>query len=142
MTELIVVGVDSSETAKRAAVAAAKLATALKAELHVVSGFDSDRIEEFGSGSDRIVVSAADSAEAVARQVSEELTVEGGSIKYFAARGTPANALISHAEANQAQLIVVGNKRMKGLGRVLGSIANSVAHGAPCDVYIVNTDVD
>jgi nucleotide-binding universal stress UspA family protein len=28
---------------------------------------------------------------------------------------------------------------MHGLGRVLGSIANSVAHNASCDVYIANT---
>ncbi|MGO4435109.1 universal stress protein [Paenarthrobacter sp. RAF9] len=142
MSEVIVVGVDNSETAKRAAAAAAKLATALGAELHVISGFSDDRIEEFGSGSDRITVSSADSAEYVARKVSEELDIPAGNVKYFAARGTPANALINYAETNSASLIVVGNKRMKGLGRVLGSIANSVAHGAPCDVYIVNTDVD
>ena len=54
MSEVIVVGVDNSETAKRAAIAAAKMATALGGELHVVSGFSDDRIEEFGSGSDRI----------------------------------------------------------------------------------------
>lgn len=142
MTEVIVVGVDNSETAKRAAMAAAKLATATGAELHVISGFSDDRIEEFGSGSDRIIVSSADSAEYVARQVSEALDVPKGKVKYSAARGTPANALISYAEATDASVIVVGNKRMKGLGRVLGSIANSVAHGAPCNVYIVNTEVD
>ncbi|MDR6688658.1 hypothetical protein J2Y41_004253 [Arthrobacter sp. 1088] len=28
---------------------------------------------------------------------------------------------------------------MKGLGRVLGSVANSVPHNAPCGVYIANT---
>ncbi|MFI2565258.1 universal stress protein [Paenarthrobacter sp. NPDC089989] len=142
MSEVIVVGVDNSETAKRAAIAAAKMATALGGELHVVSGFSDDRIEEFGSGSDRITVSSADSAEYVARKVSEELDVPEGKVKYFAARGNPASALINYAETNKATLIVVGNKRMKGLGRVLGSIANSVAHGAPCDVYIVNTEVD
>ena len=36
---------------------------------------------------------------------------------------------------------MVGNRRMQGLGRVLGSVANSVAHNAPCDVYIAKTDV-
>ena len=36
-------------------------------------------------------------------------------------------------------LIVVGNRRMRGIGRVLGSVANSVAHNATCDVYIANT---
>ena len=36
-------------------------------------------------------------------------------------------------------LIVVGNKGMKGVRRVLGSVPNSVAHGAACSVLIVDT---
>ena len=28
---------------------------------------------------------------------------------------------------------------VEGAGRILGSVANSVAHRAPCDVYIVKT---
>jgi nucleotide-binding universal stress UspA family protein len=34
---------------------------------------------------------------------------------------------------------VLGNRRMQGAGRILGSVANSVAHHAPCDVYVVKT---
>ena len=40
---------------------------------------------------------------------------------------------------NEAELIVVGNRRTQGIGRVLGSVAVSVAAHAPCDVYIVKT---
>lgn len=39
----------------------------------------------------------------------------------------------------EARIIVVGNRRMRSIGRVLGSVAISVAHHAPCDVYIANT---
>jgi nucleotide-binding universal stress UspA family protein len=39
----------------------------------------------------------------------------------------------------KADLIVVGNKGMKGVRRVLGSVPNSVAHGAHCSVLIVDT---
>ena len=53
----------------------------------------------------------------------------------------PAEALINEAERFGARMIVVGNRRMRGIGRVLGSVANSVAHNAPCDVYIAKTDV-
>lgn len=53
--------------------------------------------------------------------------------------GTPAEALIAHAEEHDASVIVVGNRRMKGLARVLGSVANSVAHEAKCNVYIADT---
>jgi nucleotide-binding universal stress UspA family protein len=61
-------------------------------------------------------------------------------VTYAAARGKPAEALVDEAARSGAQLIVVGNRRMHGLGRVLGSVANSVAHNAPCDVYIAKTD--
>ncbi len=138
MSGIVVVGVDGSGTAKKAAESAHDLAAALGASLHVVSAFDSDRTEVFGSGSDQWIVSDADGAERVAKSVAESL---GRDIKvtYSAARGKPAEALIREADRLDARMIVVGNRRMRGIGRVLGSVANSVAHNAPCDVYIANT---
>ncbi|UUL76898.1 universal stress protein [Pseudarthrobacter sp. Fe7] len=138
MGGIIVVGVDGSETAKRAAESARNLAAGLGAALHVVSAFDSDRTEVFGSGSDRWIVSDADAAEQVARTVAESLGRDVA-VTYSAARGRPADALIKEAVRMDARIIVVGNRRMHGIGRVLGSVANSVAHNAPCDVYIANT---
>lgn len=138
MSGTIVVGVDGSATARKAAEAARDLATALEATLHVVSAFDGDRSEVFGSGSKKWLVSDADKAEHVARAVADTL---GGNIQitYAAASGRPADALIREAVRKEAKIIVVGNRRMQGIGRVLGSVANSVAHNAPCDVYIANT---
>ncbi|WP_350005958.1 universal stress protein [Pseudarthrobacter sp. WHRI 8279] len=138
MSGTIVVGVDGSATARKAAEAARDLATALGATLHVVSAFDAERSEFFSSGSDKWLVSDADKAEHVARTVADTL---GGDIKitHPAAAGRPADALIREAISKEARVIVVGNRRMRGIGRVLGSVANSVAHSAPCDVYIANT---
>jgi nucleotide-binding universal stress UspA family protein len=138
MSGTIVVGVDGSDTARKAAEAARDLAAALGATLHVVSAFDAERSEVFRTGSDRWLVSAADKAEHVARTVADTL---GGDLKitYAAAAGRPADALIREAIGKEARVIVVGNRRMRGIGRVLGSVANSVAHSAPCDVYIANT---
>lgn len=142
MSGIIVVGVDGSGTARKAAESARDLAAALGASLHVVSAFDSDRTEVFGSGSDKWIVSDADGAENVARTVADAL-VGDVKVTYSAARGKPAEALIKEAGRLDARMIVVGNRRMRGIGRVLGSVANSVAHNAPCDVYIANTyDVD
>ncbi|MHC6591868.1 universal stress protein [Arthrobacter sp. C152] len=138
MAGIIVVGVDGSQTAKKAAESARDLAAALGASLHVVSAFDSDRTEVFGSGSDQWIVSDADAAEQVARTVAESLGRDVA-VTYTAARGRPADALIKEALRVDARIIVVGNRRMQGIGRVLGSVANSVAHNAPCDVYIANT---
>ncbi|RAX14960.1 universal stress protein [Pseudarthrobacter sp. AG30] len=138
MGGIIVVGVDGSATAKKAAESAKDLAAALGSSLHVVSAFDSDKTEVFGSGSDRWIVSDADAAEQVARTVAESLGRDV-TVTYSAARGRPADALIKEALRVDARMIVVGNRRMHGIGRVLGSVANSVAHNAPCDVYIANT---
>lgn len=139
--DLVVVGVDGSETAERAALTAHRLASALRARLHVVTAFDSDRTEVFGSGSETWIDSDADAAERMARAVALNLPAmpEESEITFAAARGKPGVALVEEAERLQASLIVVGNKRMHGIGRVLGSVANSVAHNAKCDVYIANT---
>ncbi|MDH3755117.1 MAG: universal stress protein, partial [Acidimicrobiia bacterium] len=51
----------------------------------------------------------------------------------------PAEALCAEAERLEARMIVVGNRRVKGAGRVLGSVASDVARHAPCDVLIANT---
>jgi nucleotide-binding universal stress UspA family protein len=53
--------------------------------------------------------------------------------------GDPAKAILSVANEVGADLIVVGNKGMKGAKRVLGSVPNDIAHQAPCAVLIVST---
>ncbi|MFI7579769.1 universal stress protein [Kocuria kalidii] len=137
---IVVVGVDNTGRAQRAAEVAAQVARALGHVLHIVTAYQQDRIDVYGSGSDQLIVSEAADAESVARRVSEKLGDEHQEVKYFSVRGTPAKALITHAEMHGASLIVVGNKGVQGIGRVLGSIASSVAHSAPCDVYIVKTN--
>jgi nucleotide-binding universal stress UspA family protein len=51
----------------------------------------------------------------------------------------PAKALCEEAARLGASIIVIGNKRVQGAARVLGSIANDVAKQAPCNVFIVHT---
>lgn len=139
MPGVIVVGVDGSETAFRAAERARDLATALSSSLHVVTAYDDDRTVVFGTGSDQRVVSNEDNAEQVAKDAAVKLSSGALQVAYWAVKGTPSQALIGHAEKFDAEIIVVGNKRLQGIGRVLGSVASNVAHNAPCDVHIVKT---
>lgn len=136
---VIIVGVDGSDTARQAARAAAGLASELGSVLHVVSAYERDEAEVVGEGNDRWLMSAAKDAEAVAREVASSVRAVVPTVTSSAALGRPAEVLISEAERLDARLIVVGNKNMQGLRRVLGSVANSVAHHASCDVYIVKT---
>ncbi len=139
MQNIIVVGVDGSETAGRAADRAARLATDTGARLHVVTAFDDDSVEEIGVGSDTWVVSSADDALSTAESVAARLRSITPDVTAGAGSGKPADVLIAEAKRLDAGVIVVGNVRMQGIGRILGSVANSVAHNAPCDVYIVKT---
>ncbi|GAB5077575.1 universal stress protein [Arthrobacter sp. AD-310] len=137
MSGVVVVGVDASASARKAAEVALGLAESLGASLHVVTAFESENAETFGVGSDRVTVYSGDSAEHVAQSLAA--SKPGVQVTHFAARGKPADSLIKEAIRLDARLIVVGNRRMRGIGRLLGSVANSVAHNAPCDVYIANT---
>ena len=140
MANVVVVGVDASQSARKAAEVALDLAQSLGASLHVVTAFEMENAETFGVGSDKVRISNADSSEMVAKSLAGSRP--GVEITHFAARGKPADSLIMEAVRLDARVIVVGNRRMRGIGRLLGSVANSVAHNAPCDVYIANTYED
>jgi len=51
--------------------------------------------------------------------------------------GSPAHEIHRFARDNETQLIVIGTHGQKGLQLLLGSTANSVLHGAGCDVLSV-----
>ena len=54
--------------------------------------------------------------------------------------GDPAETILDAAEEEAVDLIVVGNRGMRGAKRfLLGSVPNRVAHRAPCNVLIVHT---
>lgn len=137
----IVVGVDGSEGAQRAAEKAGELSLALGAELLVVCALDELEVERFSKGGDEFVLS--NEAEALAIASAEGRKVEavhqGLVVHPMTAIGKPGAALVQVAEDQGADLIVVGNKRVQGLARVLGSIARDVAAHAPCDVYVAHT---
>ncbi|WP_181309550.1 universal stress protein [Nocardioides campestrisoli] len=141
MAKRIVVGVDGSETAHRAAATAGKVALASGAELHVVCAFTGLEVERIRQGSEELVLSREDDARRTATEAARRIqrAYQELTVRPRAAEGKPGDALVAVAEELDADLIVVGNKRVQGLGRVLGSIARDVAAQAPCDVYVAHT---
>lgn len=140
MSPIIVVGVDGSQTAMKAAHKAAALAAGMDATLSVVSAYENDKTEVVEIAGENWTVSNEAEARKVAQRVAIQLGTDGVHATYAAVQGKPHEVLIEEAERVGAAMIVVGNRRMQGLGRVLGSVANTVAHNSPCDVYIVKTD--
>ncbi|GAB3654745.1 universal stress protein [Zhihengliuella somnathii] len=142
MSGTVIVGVDGSTTSFKAATRAATVAAGLGATLTVVTAYAKDSTEVVEIGNDTWVLDSAEQADKLTNQVAFKLreVVPGATIVTKAVKGKPTEALVTAAEEEEAQLIVVGNVGMKGLGRVLGSVATSVAHNSPCDVYVVKTD--
>lgn len=51
--------------------------------------------------------------------------------------GSPAVEIRRMAEDMNIEIIVIGTHGRHGLGLILGSTANAVLHGVPCDVMVV-----
>jgi nucleotide-binding universal stress UspA family protein len=130
MYQHIVVGTDGSETASRAVQQAIELASATGATLHLVHAWDVSpamaRVEDDG----------AELLDATAAVVAEA----GVAVQTHFMRSDPSYALITVAGEVGADLIVVGNRGMSGMQRLLlGSVANRISHHSPCTVLIVRT---
>jgi nucleotide-binding universal stress UspA family protein len=142
----IVVGTDGSATATAAVRRACALAEAHSADLHLVSAYPSSVAPVVAMGRDPASVIPddrdADVCAAVERMleaVRQQLGGSGIKITTHAVGYDPVTAILDVAKAQQADLIVVGNKGMQGPQRKLGSVPDVLAHTAPCDVLIVNT---
>lgn len=143
----IVVGFDGSDSSRKAADEAGELAAGLGAELHVVTvvvddprkhGFDIEVVDE----------RAAPAVEARSRGLRQRAVdtahqldgaYPGVTVITTILAGPPARTIVEHAEEIGADLIVVGNHRVQGLARLLGSVAIDILRDAPCSVYVAKT---
>jgi nucleotide-binding universal stress UspA family protein len=136
----IVVGVDDSPTALQAFDRAVEFAKMSGGTLHIVTAYrtkpssEAEVPDEF-----RYAMASTGEADVLLRRLADQAGAEGVASEVHAATADPADALISVAEREGADLIVVGNKGMKGARRVLGSVPNSIAHRANCSVLILPT---
>jgi nucleotide-binding universal stress UspA family protein len=145
----IVVGTDGSSTADKAVDVAGELGKLCDAEVHVVTAYRPVRSAVLaGVGAMGGTVPAPAwlgddervAAEEVVRRAGERLARTGVRATFTARLGEPADALLAAAEDLEADLLVVGNRGMTGVRRyLLGSVADRVAHHAPCSVHIVHT---
>ena len=145
MYKTILVGTDGSPTADQAVAAAAGLARQWGATLHVVTGFRSSSPAMAELAGAAMVDTGAgtalrrEAADEVGRRAAESWC-DGVHTELHAVAGDPADAILNTANGVGADLIVVGSKGMRGARRILGSVPNSVAHGAECAVLVVKTD--
>jgi nucleotide-binding universal stress UspA family protein len=142
----IVVGTDGSETAQRAVAEATRLAKALGGQVHLVSAYEPLRGARIVGAPEAAAMVWDVQPDAVVRSVADQaaaaVRIGGAEAKVHIVTGDPADALLEIAEQENADLIVVGNRGMHGVTRVLGSVPNKVSHRARCSVLIVSTTGD
>lgn len=144
----IVVGTDGSSTATKAVEKAARLAAATGATLRLVSAYKPPSRSAALSPESGLAVAQGqdrwdDEVHAGVQEMLDELVrklaTDGVQATGHAVPKAPADALIEVAQRYEAGLIVVGNRGMQGIRRALGSVPNTVAHKAECDVLIIDT---
>jgi nucleotide-binding universal stress UspA family protein len=123
----VLVCTDGSSNAQRAVETFAELPLTAAAEHVTVLG-----VASVGIYDDRnIVFNGVDAAcESLKDLDPEAVRVESD--------GNVAGVVLDQAFALRAQLVVIGTRGLTGLRRVLlGSVANAIAHAAPCSVLLV-----
>jgi ubiquinone biosynthesis protein len=123
--ERIVVASDKSETATRAVAWAAEMAQRFEAQLTIVQA---------------VVPGPAPPGAETELAIYAERMCGPGTRARVAVADDPASAIIAAAEAENADVLVVGNIGMTGRKEfLLGNVPNRVSHNARCTVVIVNT---
>lgn len=142
----IVAGTDGSATAEQAVDHAGKLALALGATVHVVISYKDPAAGAWMAAANGFAVGeqfsdneVREEAERIVARSRDRLAKTGVDAKAHVCSGDPAQALITIAADEHADMIVVGNRGMSGAKRMLGSVPNKVSHHAKCGVLIVPT---
>jgi nucleotide-binding universal stress UspA family protein len=139
--DTVVVGADDSPTAAEAVRKAIELVKLAAGTLHIVTAYKPLQLSSTTPEIDKYVKSLG--SDTVATSLLAELgslaKLAGIAVEMHALTSAPADAICEIAAEVDADLIVVGNKGMQGVRRILGSVPNSVAHQAPCDVLIAFT---
>ena len=142
MFETVVVGADDSPTAAEAVRQAIELVKLTGGRLHIVTAYKPQQLLTSGPGEMDSLLKSLGShhlADSLLADLRSRARVAGVDAEIHPLTGAPADAICQVAAEVKADLIVVGNKGMTGVRRILGSVPNSVAHQAPCAVLIAFT---
>lgn len=140
MIQKILVAVDGSEGANRAARFAAELAKTVGASLELLHVYDAPTAASLGMRA-LSKEEVHETSEGVARgsvQAAEKAI--GGLVpaEHHFAMGHPEREIVTRAEETNADLVVMGSRGLRNLeGIFLGSVSRRVLTRCPCPVTIV-----
>jgi nucleotide-binding universal stress UspA family protein len=137
----VIAGVHGSATGARAVEAAGRLAAETEAELVLVAAHDSGTPEPGTEPYTALGPAAA--RESLAWAEARCAALGARRTRTAAVKGDPAEVLTKAGRDLGADLLLIGSVGLNSLnGRLLGSVPDSVAHGAGCDVFVVHTTDD
>lgn len=140
--ETVVVGIDGSEGSKRAAEHATGIARKWEAKLLIVTVV---RTPEgwWGLGGapptpEALSAALIEGQKVILDQAEESLDLEGIDYEMVQELGDPVNRMLAVCEERSADVLVIGRRGAGLVERVvLGSVADRLAHLAPCPVLLV-----
>ncbi|MGD8415856.1 MAG: universal stress protein [Pseudomonadales bacterium] len=141
----ILVAVDLSEESSRVLDAARTVAQRTGARMHLVTvikpltqvygGLD---MAPIASGAISFEEEASTHAREQLQTLASEYGIDRSDVHVIL--GGPGPEVRGLAEEVHADLIVIGSHGRHGMGLLLGSTANAVLHGSPCNVLAVRLD--
>jgi nucleotide-binding universal stress UspA family protein len=94
-----------------------------------------------GNGDQRRIDQLRAGQEAGAQAIVEEARANGADATFLVWEGEPGEAIVSAAEAESADLIVVGSHGRGPMGRFLvGSVSDFIVRHASCPVLVVRSE--
>jgi nucleotide-binding universal stress UspA family protein len=139
----VLLATDLSPASTAATDQAIDLAIQLKARLLIVNIMDPGRGGLLRHRDPiRPVEERRDRAE-VAQQIAERARTNGAEAMFLVWEGDVGDGILAAAEAERADVIVVGSRGRSGVGRyLLGSVSDFIVHRAHCPVLVVRPDPD
>jgi nucleotide-binding universal stress UspA family protein len=143
MVNTVAVGTDGSDRAETAVAFAIEMAKRYEARLVAISSYhpvSETRLRKEQEDAPQEIqwsLNPMEDVEAILASVESRALEAGLEVTTVAGQGDPADVLVKHAEEQDADVLIVGNKGIKR--RVLGSVPNTITHKAQCTVIVVKT---
>jgi nucleotide-binding universal stress UspA family protein len=132
----ILLATDLTGASREATGRAIDLASRLEARLLIVNVLEKRRLS--GAGSHERVDQARTEREALLVKVVRDARDAGVTAEFLVWDGDPGDSIASAAEAEHADLVVVGTRGRSGAERMfLGSVSDHVVRHAECPVLVV-----
>ena len=134
----LLLATDLSDASAAATEEAFDLAGRLGARLLVVSVIDPGSLKLPGGRYRARVDQVRERRERLAQQLVERGREEGLAVSFLVWTGDPGDMIVEAAEAERADMVLVGSHGRGPVGRLLlGSVSEFVVRNAPCPVLVV-----